>query len=162
MLYLIQINGCSVKLRYTFPSSLIRFAARWRISPVTLYCLLYRFLHVELFYESSGPDIGSRLAEQMQSRRGNHSETWLRCVSTASTLHWLRVEWWRHRCPPSTPSRENKFAGRTSSSSSSIPFRDTILTVPIKQTHVVHPSSGVSAFIAGTQLGHVDGKPICK
>lgn len=48
---------------------------------------------------SSEYGIDNRPAEQMQSRRGNHSETWLRCVSTAaSTLHRLRVEWWRHRC----------------------------------------------------------------
>jgi len=98
---------------------------------------------VELFYESSGPDIGSRLAEQMQSRRGNHSETWLRCVSTASTLHWLRVEWWRHR------RRRRRHRGKINSRDGRrrLPHqfhfareRDTILAVPIKQTHVVHPS----------------------
>jgi len=54
---------------------------------------------------------------------------------------------------PTPPPRANKFAGRTSSSSSIInfiPCARPMLAVPIRQTHVVHPSIRVSAFIAGT------------
>lgn len=144
--------------------------SRTDASPGALYCLLYCSFQVELFY-------GLQNMASVVDRRNkcNQDEQPFRDVTSA---RFDGVDYSSVTCrmmvmstpprPPSpspTPSpRGNKFAERTSSSSSiinSILCTRPMPAVSIRQTHVIHPSNAYSR-LSPRQLGHVEGKPICK
>ena len=131
--YLTYINGRS-RVSNAICFHLVSLdLSRTDASPGALYCLLYCSFQVELFYGLQNMAIGSRPAEQMQSRWGSHSKMWLRRVLTASTTRRLRVEWWwcRRRCDRRRRRRRrrhhrgeiNSRNGHRRLPPSSIPFR---------------------------------------
>lgn len=139
-------------------------------SPGALYCLLYRSSQVELFYglqnTTSVVDRRNKCnQDEATIRRRDFGAFRRRRHSSATCRMMVMPTPPRPPSPsPTPPPRGNKFAGRTSSSSSiinSIPCARPMFAVPIRQTHVVHPSNAYPRLSPG-QLGHVEGKPICK
>lgn len=99
---------------------------------------------------------GSRRAEQMQSRLGNHPETWLRRVSTAaSTLSSATCR--------ASPPRGNKFAGRTDRR---LPHQFHPVRWPQfqsgKRTSFIRRAGAYPRLSPATTTRPRQGKPICK